>query len=204
MKIDRLGHDGVRIESQGLTIYIDPYHINGGPVADLVLVTHGHFDHLSPEDLEKIVGEETIVVAPKGCVTPGVAKTMNAGEKKKFKGVKVETVPAYNVDKKFHPKKDGHVGYILEVEGERIYHAGDTDLIEEMASVECDIAFLPVSGTYVMTAEEAAEAALTIKPKVAIPMHYDGGVVGSEDDANRFAALLEGSAVKVEIKQKVE
>jgi len=202
MQIDWLGHDGMRITAEGRVIYIDPYQIEGGVPADIVLVTHGHFDHCSPEDIERVLKNDTIVISPPGCEAPGNTEVMNAGETREVKGVKIETVPAYNVDKKFHPKADGHVGYIATLEGQRVYHAGDTDHIPEMADIECDIALLPVSGTYVMTAEEAVEAAKVLKPKLAVPMHYGSGVVGTVEDAKRFASLLEGSGIEVEIKEK--
>ncbi|MCP4678185.1 MAG: MBL fold metallo-hydrolase [Deltaproteobacteria bacterium] len=202
MQIDWLGHDGMRIMAEGLVIYIDPYHIEGGTPADIVLVTHGHYDHCSPEDIEKILKNDTVIVCPPRCEAPGNTEVMRAWETREVKGVKIETVPAYNMDKKFHPKADGHVGYIATLEGQRVYHAGDTDHIPEMSDIECDIALLPVSGTYVMTAEEAVEAAKVLKPKLAVPMHYGAGVVGTVEDAERFASLLEGSGIEVEIKEK--
>ncbi len=108
-------------------------------------------------------------------------------------------IPAYNIGKSFHPKDKGFVGYIITVEGQRIYHAGDTDLIPEMSEVECDIALLPVSGTYVMTAKEAADAVSHIKTGLAVPMHYGGGVIGTEEDAREFERL---ARAPVEIKTK--
>ncbi len=202
MKIDWLGHDGMRITGDGRVLYIDPYHIEGSAPADIILVTHGHYDHCSGEDIAKILKKDTVIVAPAGCDTPKPAEIIQIGEIKNVLGVQIEAVPAYNVNKKFHPKADGHVGYIVTVEGQRIYHAGDTDHIPEMAEIKCDIALLPVSGTYVMTAEEAAEAAKTLRPKLAIPMHYGAGVVGTVDDAKRFADLLQESGINVEIKEK--
>jgi L-ascorbate metabolism protein UlaG (beta-lactamase superfamily) len=204
MQIDWLGHDGMRIEGDNLTIYIDPYQIKGGAPADIVLVTHGHFDHLSAEDIKKVLKKDTTLVCATGCDAPIKAETMKPGDSKTVKGIKIEAVPAYNVNKKFHPKADKHVGYIITVEGQRVYHAGDTDHIPEMSKIECDIALLPVSGTYVMTAEEAAEAAKVIKPKLAVPMHYGAGVVGTVEDAKKFASLLKGSGIEVEIKEKTE
>ena len=126
---------------------------------------------------------------------------MAAGEERVFVGVSVRAVPAYNTNKKFHPRSAGMVGYLFTVAGTTYYHAGDTDVIPEMRDLDPDVALLPVSGTYVMTAEEAAQAARAVRPKVAIPMHY-GAIVGSDDDARRFAALLAGSGIEVVVKRK--
>jgi L-ascorbate metabolism protein UlaG (beta-lactamase superfamily) len=198
MNLEWLGHAGFKI-TNGVVVYIDPYNISGGPEADIIFITHDHFDHCSPSDIEKIRGEKTTTVCPEGCNVPGDIRIVTAGDNFEIKDVGVEVVPAYNIDKKFHPKDKGFVGYVITIDGQRIYHAGDTDLIPEMSEVECDTALLPVSGTYVMTAKEAAGAASQIKTKLVIPMHYGGGVVGTEDDALEFERL---SNVPVEIKTK--
>ena len=200
-KITWLGHDGFRIDA-GKTIYFDPYQIAGGPVADLILVSHDHFDHCSPEDIQKIQGSKTIIVTEKDCAKKlaGDIRVMKAGDILDLEEVKVEAVPSYNVDKDFHPKKKGWLGFVVETEGVRVYHAGDTDFIPEMKELKVDIAFLPVSGTYVMTAEQAVKAALAIGPKLAIPMHY-GSIVGDAQDAVRFKAALDGK-VDVRIMEK--
>lgn len=198
MNIEWLGHAGFRITS-GVIIYIDPYKISVGPPADVIFITHPHFDHCSMEDIEKVHNEETVIVCPEDCDVPGEIKTVSAGDKFDIKGVQVEVVPAYNIDKSFHPRDKGFVGYVITVDGYRIYHAGDTDLIPEMSDIECDTALLPVSGTYVMTAREAATAASRIKTKIAVPMHYGSGVVGTEDDASAFERLAE---VTVKVKEK--
>ncbi len=188
-----LGHDTFKIKAGGKVIYIDPFQIRSSEKADLILITHPHHDHFSPEDISQISTPDTLVVS-----IAGVLKDMNcltqevkAGDKLLAAGFKVEVIPAYNIDKKFHPKEAGMVGYILTAGGVRIYHAGDTDLIPEMKKLKVDVALLPVSGTYVMTSEEAAQAANLIKPKVAVPMHY-GSIAGSEADAKRFADKLKG------------
>lgn len=179
--------------------------------ASLVLVTHEHFDHCSVDDLRKVVNEKTIVVCPNECLSamsklrPGEVRLIRSGEALNVAGITVHAVPAYNTNKYrdaktktvFHPKEDGKLGYLLDMGGTRIYHAGDTDAIPEMDAVRCDVALLPVSGTYVMTAEEAAAAAKRLKPKVAIPMHY-GAIIGTDDDAARFKLLLDGSGIAVE------
>ena len=203
MKIDWLGHSSVRIEIEGKTVYIDPYQIQRRGEADIVLITHGHYDHLSVPDLERVLVEDTVVISPPGCDAPGKRVFLEAGETTTIKGVEIEAVPAYNIGKRFHPRTAGGVGYLIHGDGEVLYHAGDTDLIEEMAALRPTVALLPVSGTFVMTAEEAAEAAKQMAPKLAIPIHYGAGVAGTVDDARRFAALLEGTGISVKIQEKV-
>ena len=200
-KIVWLGHDGFRIDA-GKTIYFDPYQIEGGPVADLILVSHEHFDHCSPEDIKKIQGPNTIIVTEKDSSKKltGDVRVMKPGDVLDLGDVKIEAVASYNTDKDFHPKKNGWLGFIVETEGVSVYHAGDADFIPEMKDLDVDIAFLPVSGTYVMTAEQAVKAALAIRPKLAIPMHY-GAIVGDEQDAVRFEKDLDGK-VDVRILKK--
>jgi L-ascorbate metabolism protein UlaG (beta-lactamase superfamily) len=198
-----LGHDSFRIDGPPV-VYVDPYQLSGElPPADLILITHDHFDHLSPADVAKIHRPATVVVAPKEVVSKlsVPVTTIAVGETRKVAGISVKAVAAYNTDKTFHPKADGKVGFVFAVGGVTYYHAGDTDVIPEMNDLAPDVALLPVSGTYVMTADEAAKAARAIKPKTAVPMHY-GAIVGSEADARRFAKLLEGSGIKVVIKTK--
>ncbi len=183
-----LGHDSFRLDGPP-TIYIDPWQLKGKPAqADLILVSHDHYDHCSPEDVNRLRGPNTVVIAnPSAAAKLGRGvKAIRAGEKQTVGAVTVEAVPAYNIGKRFHPKEAGGVGYILTIAGTRLYFAGDTDAIPEMDQIQCDIALLPVSGVYVMTADEAARAAGHIKPKIAIPMHYGAGVAGSEADARRF------------------
>ena len=191
-KIAWLGHDAFRIEAKK-KIYFDPYQISGGPKADIILISHDHFDHCSPDDIAKIQQPKTIIVTEKTASKKlkGDVRILKPGESFFLDDVKVEAVPSYNIDKEFHPKKNGWLGFIVEVEGVRIYHAGDTDFIPEMKEFKVDIAFLPVSGTYVMTAEQAVKAALAIRPKLAIPMHY-GAIVGDAADAAKFKRNLEG------------
>jgi L-ascorbate metabolism protein UlaG (beta-lactamase superfamily) len=189
-KIHWLGHDSFRLEGE-VTVYIDPWKLPpNSPKADIILITHDHYDHCSPEDVAKIQKADTVIVTIPAAARKlkGEVKTVKPGDKITVKGIEIEAVPAYNTDKQFHPKEAGHVGFIVTLGGKRIYHAGDTDFIPEMKGLKVDIALLPVSGTYVMTAEEAAKAADAIKPEVAIPMHY-GEIVGSERDAERFKEL---------------
>jgi L-ascorbate metabolism protein UlaG (beta-lactamase superfamily) len=195
-----LGHDSFLIEGPP-TIYFDPYRLPKGlPEAAIVLVTHEHGDHCSPADVECITGPETVIVANESAAgrLKGNVRVLHPGETLQVGGITIEAVPAYNIDKfrapgvPFHPKVAQHNGYIVTLGDEQIYFAGDTDHIPEMAEIDCDLALLPVSGTYVMTAEEAAQAACTIGPRVAVPMHYGGGVIGTAQDAERFQGLYPG------------
>lgn len=187
-----LGHDTFKIVGEKV-IYTDPFQIKEKDTADIILITHEHRDHCSAADIEKVSGKKTIIIATPDCAAKlsGDVRFIKPGDKITVEGVNIEAVPAYNTNKKFHPKGNNWVGYIFTLNNKRIYIAGDTDHIPEMKGLNVDIAFLPVSGTYVMTAEEAVKAAMDINPKVAIPMHYDS-VVGSMDDAKRFAQGLKG------------
>ena len=193
--IEWLGHDSFRITGSK-TVYIDPWKLGAGqPKADVILVTHDHHDHFNKDDIAALSGPSTVVVGPPS-VTGGLAGqtiSVEPGDTVDANGVTVTAVPAYNTSKfrepgkVFHPKGSG-VGYIFEFDGRRIYHAGDTDSIPEMAGIEVNVALLPVSGTYVMTAGEAAEACHVIKADVVIPMHW-GDIVGSRADAERLSRI---------------
>lgn len=193
-------HSSIKISERQI-IYSDPYKIEKEKHdADIILITHDHYDHYSEEDIEKVMKEDTIIVAPK------TAKIFNKiknkvevipNEKYEVNGIKIETIPAYNIKKQFHPKANEWVGYILEIEGKRYYIAGDTDITPENQQIKCDIAFVPVGGTYTMDYKEAAELINIIKPKIAIPMHY-GSIVGTKQDAENFKKLL-NPEIKCEI-----
>ena len=197
-KLHWLGHDSFRLDGPPV-VYFDPLELEGQlPIADLILISHEHYDHCSPDDVAKIRGPNTQVLTSASAaeMIPG-AQAIHPGDEVTVAGIKVEAVPAYNIDKfrspgvPFHPKEAKHVGYVVTVDGTRIYFAGDTDHIPEMADIECDIALLPVSGIYVMTAEEAADAARTLNPQVVVPMHYGAGI-GTPEDGSRFAELYDG------------
>ena len=196
-----LGHDTFKIAGEK-TIFTDPYHIAKKEVADIILITHGHYDHCSPDDVMKIQGPETVIITTADCASKlsGDIRKVKPGDTVTVGKITVEAVPAYNIGKEFHPKANGWVGYVITVNDKRIYLAGDTDRIPEMKSIKADIALLQVSGTYVMTADEAALAAVDIRPDVAIPMHY-GSIVGTSADAKTFAEKLKGK-IKVVILKK--
>ena len=195
--IEVLCHSSIKI-SKGKVIYIDPFKIDKNyNDADIIFITHDHYDHYSEEDIDKVKKEDTIIVAPEELLTKLLRKgfrqdyiiTVDSDEEDMVEGIKFETIPAYNTNKQFHPKENGWVGYIVEIRGIRYYIAGDTDIIEETKNVKCDVAFVPVGGTYTMDFKEAAMLINEIKPKIAIPTHY-GNVVGTEQDAIDFVRLL--------------
>lgn len=183
-----LRHASFRIESPDGVVYIDPWKLKAKAApAELILITHEHHDHFSPNDLDKIRTPHTTIVSIAAVTSElsGDLRTVRAGDRLTVKGIDIEVVPAYNVDKRFHPRSKGGVGYIVSVGGRRIYHAGDTDVIPEMADIEADVALVPVSGTYTMNASEAAHAANQMQPSVAVPMHW-GDAIGKPEDALTF------------------
>ncbi len=199
--------NSIRIKSEQGMVYIDPFQMKGSPKdAAFILLTHDHYDHFSPEDIEKVTGENTVLVVPEKMEKKVKALsgsfssivTVLPRESYDINGLKVETVPAYNILKPFHPKSANWVGYILQVEGKRIYIAGDTDATSEAKAVECDIILLPVGGTYTMDAKKAAELVNELRPDVAIPVHY-GSVVGKPSDGKEFAEYVK-EPVRVELK----
>lgn len=201
--ISWLGHASFLIEN-GANIYIDPYDIPGGladslPDGDLILVTHDHGDHFSAEDISRLVKPTTTVVSIESVIADlpdGVenSRVVAPGDTLTVKGIRIEAVPAYNIEKKFHPRNRGYVGFIIHLEDKTVYHAGDTDLIPEMESIETDIALLPIGGKFTMDAVEAAEAVEIIHPKVAVPMHW-GKIIGTWEDAKDFQARSKIRAV---------
>lgn len=207
IQVHWLGHDSFVLKGDKIVV-IDPFKAKGNYKADVLLISHEHFDHLSEDDIRRFTDPSTAIVAPKIC--EGQLKGFSnpktfvtPGSKIEVRGVTIETIPAYNLNKfmepgkVFHPKAEGRVGYIVTMGGVRFYHAGDSDATPEMKSVDVDVAFLPVSGTYVMTAEEAADVAKSMKAKIIVPMHY-GSIVGAKADAERFKKLV-GSSRTIQI-----
>ena len=195
--IEVLYHSSIRINKEK-TIYIDPFKIDRNyNDADIVFITHDHYDHYSEEDIDKVINETTTIIIPEELLTKllrkGINKnaiiTVEPNKNYMVQGIKFETISAYNTNKTFHPKENGWVGYIIIINGIRYYIAGDTDITEENKQVKCDVAFVPVGGTYTMDFKEAANLINEIKPKIAIPIHY-GSVVGTEQDAIDFIRLL--------------
>jgi len=210
-----LGHSGFLIKNEK-TIYIDPYNIKDGlEKADIILITHSHYDHCSFADLDKIVKEGTRIITTPDCQSkiakfkvPIKIELMEPEQELEFGDVKIYALPAYNKETHFHSKEEGWVGYVVKIENVVIYHAGDTDVIPEMQKLtgykQQDkefIALLPVGGRFTMSAEEAAEAAKMIKPTLAIPMHW-GSIVGSEEDAKEFVQLCKEQGIRAEILEK--
>jgi L-ascorbate metabolism protein UlaG (beta-lactamase superfamily) len=207
LEFTRIAHDTFRVAGSKV-IYTDPFKVSKQDRADIVLLSHEHFDHLSLDDLNKVCTPETTIVASLSC-KGGLQKVkakekhfIEPGMKQNVGQVGIEAVPAYNLNKfrepgkPFHPKDAMGVGFVIQMDGTRVYYAGDTDFIPEMKSIQCDIALLPVSGTYVMTVEEAAKAAQTINPKIAVPMHY-AAIVGTEDDAKKFKSMVTNCEVQI-------
>ena len=177
-------------------LYFDPFRITDARKdADIVFITHPHFDHFSPADIARVCKPETVFIAPESMAAElkaaGITEPvlMKPGESKTISGIAVETVPAYNISKQFHPKQNGWLGYIVTVGGKRIYAAGDTDATKEAAAVQCDIALIPIGGTYTMNPAEAAELVNRIQPQIVIPIHY-GTIVGNPGDGAAFAKLV--------------
>jgi L-ascorbate metabolism protein UlaG (beta-lactamase superfamily) len=218
INIDFLGHSGFLITlKDGRKIAIDPYNISESvPKADIILITHDHYDHCSIKDIEKLSKDSTTIVVPADSQSKITKikyvkmEIIEAGDDLEISNVKIEAIPAYNVDKQYHPKREGWLGYIIKLDEVIIYHAGDTDKIPEMKNLtgygkrgNKFICLLPVSGIYTMDADEAAEVASMISPDLVIPMHYGAGVAGTLEDAEHFASLCKKTGLKVEILEKI-
>ena len=196
--IECLGHSTIKITKASKTIYIDPYNIKEElQDADIIFITHSHYDHYSPQDINKIKKQNTIIVITQDLYnevqeiefSSNNIIIVQPNEKYIISNISVSTIPAYNTNKKFHPKENNWVGYILEIENTTYYIAGDTDITEENKKVKCNVAFVPVGGTYTMNAKEAADLINEIQPQIAVPIHY-GSIVGTKQDAIDFKKLL--------------
>lgn len=212
LNIEWLGHSSFKIKTNNKVIYIDPYQISSDEKSDFILITHSHYDHCSVADMEKIAKDGTTIICPPDCQSSitRIGKKINMQliepeDKIKIDGIKIDTIPAYNNTKPFHPKSEGWVGYILSTENISIYHAGDTDLIKEMEKLtgyakkgNKFIALLPIGGKVTMNAEEAAEAAKKINADIVVPMHY-GSVTGTIEDGKKFIELCKKEKINAEV-----
>ena len=196
-KTEVLCHSSIKI-TKGSIIYFDPFKINKEyHDADIIFITHSHYDHYSEEDINKVRKEDTQIVAPldllDNLLTLGFTKDsitlVKPNENYTVKGLSFKTIPAYNTNKNFHPKANNWVGYLVTIDNMTYYIAGDTDITEENRKVSCDVAFIPIGGTYTMDYKEAAELINEIKSKVAIPTHY-GKIIGNIKDGQKFAELI--------------
>ena len=195
--IEVLCHSSIKI-NKGIIIYFDPFKIEKNyNDADIIFITHDHYDHYSEEDIDKVIKNNTIIVSPVDLLE----KLLNKGLKKEniisvkpyedynIRNLKFSTIPAYNTNKQFHPRKNNWVGYLIELEGITYYIAGDTDITEDNKKIKCDVAFVPIGGTFTMNYQEASELINTIKPKIVVPIHY-GSIVGTKEDAINFKKLI--------------
>jgi L-ascorbate metabolism protein UlaG (beta-lactamase superfamily) len=192
--LERFIQSGFLIKSPEAVIYVDPHQIVGGEKADLILVTHEHFDHLDPATIAALRKDDTAIVANAACAArlgdQGRVVALEEGQTASEKGVDIQAVPGYN---NHHPR-GSNVGFVFKVAGKTVYHAGDTSRVPEMAQLgSIDIALIPIGGTYTMDEEEAAALVRDLKPKVVIPMHYGYATGG---DPKRFATLV-GDAAQV-------
>ena len=197
-KIQVLTHSSIKI-SKNKIIYVDPFNIEKNyNDADIIFITHSHYDHYSEKDIEKVRKENTFFVVPEDVkiellhkgISNNKIESVKPNQTGEILGIKFEAIPSYNVNKKFHPKENNWVGYIIEIDGTRYYIAGDTDINEDNLKVKCDVCFVPVGGTYTMDYKEAAQFVNQIKPKIAVPIHY-GSIVGTLNDAEQFISLLD-------------
>ena len=200
-------HSSIRIESEnGTVLYSDPYDlVDETHDADIVFITHGHYDHLSPKDYACVAKPETVIVAPAvlesevAALHAGDMVLLNAGDTVEVCGIKVKAVPAYNVQPErlqFHPKENKWLGYILTIDGDTYYIAGDTDQNKDNETISCDVALIPIGGTFTMDPIQAAAFINTIKPRFVVPTHY-GTTVGNKEDVDVFEPLVDDSITVV-------
>ncbi len=209
IEINWLGHAGFKIKNKEKIIYIDPFQLNSSyEKADIIFITHPHYDHCSIEDIKKIIKSETIVVSTSDInsklrkVNDNLnIKLVEPNQEFNINGIKVKTIQSYNIGKEFHPKNNFWLGYIIDFDGVRVYHSGDTDIIPEMNTVKTDVALLPVGGTYTLDSFEAVKVAEIIAPKLAIPMHY-GSIVGTKNDAENFVNECRKRGLNAEVLEK--
>lgn len=210
--IEVLCHSSIRI-NKPIVIYVDPFRINTSyNDADYIFITHDHYDHFSKDDIMKVKKDTTVIIVPTllendvldiGFESQNIITVLPNEVYKINDSISFETIPAYNVNKQFHPKEKDYVGYNITIDNLRYYIAGDADINDENLKVECDIAFIPIGGTYTMDYKEAAIFTNKIKPKYAIPTHY-GEIVGNSDLGDKYIQLLDNNIIgKCLIKQKI-
>ena len=207
--IERFNHDTILVQN-GLVFYFDPWRIDmvNMPRADVIFISHSHQDHCSPDDIEKIIKNDSLIIAPYSCQEilskfRQTKKFISNNEQFSYREMGISTIPAYNLDKYrspgqlFHAKEEGGVGYIVNIKDINLYFAGDTDNIPELKKLKgIDVAFLPISGTYVMSVEEALKSIKQFKPKIVVPIHY-GSVVGDEKQAIELQELAKTTKIKI-------
>jgi len=201
LDINWLGHATFMIKGNGKTIYFDPFVLPPSPEkADLILITHDHYDHCDSSKVNMIKKPDTVIITTQNASRKlsGNVRTVKAGDTLTEKGISIQAVPAYNSSKPFHPKGSG-VGFVIDINGTKVYHAGDTDFIPEMSGIKTDIALLPIGGTYTMDEEDAVKAVLSIKPKIVIPMHY-GYIEGTNADTDSFREKIRLENPNIEVR----
>lgn len=205
-----IGHAGFLMRLDGKNVYIDPFNVGGTrDHADVILITHPHYDHLSPEDIRLIADQSTTVFVPKdsvGKIPAGRAIGVEPGRHYSHGSLSFDTVPAYNVVENrmhYHPKANGWVGYVLDINGTKVYHAGDTDFIKEMADIATGLALLPMGGTYVMDVDQMIEASHAVKAEKVAPMHYKAllGKEGSDAAEKRFLSRVKNGMLLKEVEE---
>ena len=196
--IEVLIHSSIKF-SKDIIIYFDPYKINKDyHDADIIFITHSHYDHYSPLDIKKVIKNNTIIVCPEDVkeelLKLNIKNIIEVVPNKDYEvlNIKFKTIPAYNINKNFHPKENNWVGYLINYNNVKYYIAGDTDITEENKNIICDVAFVPIGGTFTMDYKEAANLINEIQPKIAVPTHY-GLIVGNKDDGIKFSKLLNNS-----------
>ncbi len=196
--IEVLIHSSIKF-SKDIIIYFDPYKINKEyHDADIIFITHSHYDHYSPLDIKKVIKDNTIIACPEDVkeelLKLDIKNIIEVVPNKDYEvlNIKFKTIPAYNINKNFHPKENNWVGYLINYNNVKYYIAGDTDITEENKNIICDVAFVPIGGTFTMDYKEAANLINEIQPKIAVPTHY-GLIVGNKDDGIKFSKLLNNS-----------
>ena len=191
-----------RWDGDGVAVYIDPWGVpEGAPEADAIFITHAHDDHFRPEEIQRLQKSDTQIVAPRDVAAElsGNVQAVAPGDSVEAAGVKAQAVPAYNIVEErldMHPKANGWVGYVLQLGDASYYHAGDTDHLPELESLDAQAAFVPIGGTYTMDVSQAAGLVRAMSPQLAVPMHY-GYVVGTVEDAERFRTEAEPVPVQI-------